>query len=488
MRSRKLHRISVGHGRELASLCSRLPSLPLEQLQQQATLVERLRQWCERALQTSHLVAVASTLANEMDASDAELEALGLPVDLLELFPSWRRGSRDGFRPRGLGIGLLPAGAGEPLGTLRLQLSSIGGSVAIALVLVRDMLRRMDPGVQLCVTVEPGANIDGLRALVRSFHPSADLRVRFVEGRTVTLFAQDNALAARAGDGSPVLLVPRGFMRGRLRAEDELSPDEARAMFDVEVIRSSLYWEGGNMVHDAERCLVGVDTICENMARVGLTAAEVLAILRAELGTEVVPLGDLAAARFDAGEDRVEPSGQAAFHLDLDLCLLGKLGRKRKPRALIADPSTGLDVMDLVLARQRLFTGHFVPPSTARELIAAEYEAFAHARHPKLLGYCATLEELGYAVEGVPDLRIDPKENLFATVNLDFGYCNVLPGIWRGRPAVYYLPWGLGDLDRLAEERFRAVGAHPVRLASTGDVASSLMQLLGGLHCFCGQL
>jgi len=112
-----------------------------------------------------------------------------------------------------------------------------------------------------------------------------------------------------------------------------------------------------------------------------------------------------------------------------------------------ARPARGLELLPAVLAYKTLFANHFVPPSRARQLITAEYDGFARERHPKLLAYGATLEKLGYHVFGVPDLWIDPMENLFRPVNLDFGYCNVLPGLWHGRPAVYYLPWGIRALD-----------------------------------------
>jgi hypothetical protein len=87
----------------------------------------------------------------------------------------------------------------------------------------------------------------------------------------------------------------------------------------------------------------------------------------------------------------------------------------------------------------------------------------------------------------MPDLRIDPNENLFASVNLDFGYCNVLPGLCRGKAAVHYLPWGIEDMDRTAAARFRAAGVEPVCIA-TAPVANALMLLRGGLHCFSGTL
>jgi type II restriction/modification system DNA methylase subunit YeeA len=98
------------------------------------------------------------------------------------------------------------------------------------------------------------------------------------------------------------------------------------------------------------------------------------------------------------------------------------------------------------------------------------------------------LEGLGYRVEGVPDLRIELRENLFQTVNLDLCYANVLPGLWRGEPAVHFLPYGLAALDAEAERRYRAAGVRPVRVSSTPLVANSLMLCRGGLRCFAGQL
>ena len=92
-----------------------------------------------------------------------------------------------------------------------------------------------------------------------------------------------------------------------------------------------------------------------------------------------------------------------------------------------------------------------------------------------------------YAVFGVPDLRVDPKMDVFRRVNLDFGFCNVLPGLRQGRPAVYHFVSGVRALDADASHRIRLTGAEPVAVASS-EVASTLMQLQGGLHCCCGSL
>ncbi len=463
-------------------------SVRLQDLRRRASQLRRLRQWCRAALATAHLTEVARLLHQKLDATDDDLDALGLPVNLLQLFPRWREGRRTGFRAPDLGLRPAPMGAGQPIGGLRLQLTPSSESASLALILLRDLLRATDPAVSIHVMVQPGANLSGLAELALSFSPDAGRRVRFVEGLTSTVFSQDNALPGRDRDGEPALLIPREFLRGTIRAGDELTRDAAERMFGVRVVASRLHWQGGNLVCDGERHLIGVDTIGENMARLGLTAGEVAALFEGELGCPVVPMGDLTTFRYDADRGSIEASGQAEFHIDFDIALLGRFGRKRKPRALVADPALGIDLMPRVLERRSLISGHFVPPDEARQLIEAEYVAFAAERHPRLLGYAETLEGLGYEVVGLPDLRMEMSEKLFSTVNLDFGYCNVLPGLNRGRPAVHFLPFGLTELDRTAVERYRKAGVVPVRASRNPRVANTLMSLRGGLRCFCGRV
>ncbi len=476
---------------ELAALAAETGPVSAAELRRHSTLWERYRSWCRRALAETHLATVASHVCRTLRFDLSDLADLGIPVDVLQWFPAWAAGSRKGFRPRGGGLKPAPAGADQPVGWLRVQLSPAAGTIPYALTLLRDLLRRLDPSVRFTVVVEPGGNLAGLRRLVKQFHAGAagraEQRVHFAELRSMTLFAQDNARPARDASGNPVLLIPRAFRRGDPRAEDELAPEEAERAFGIPVVRSQLYWEGGNLVQDGERCLVGVDTIAENVCRLGLSAAEVLALFTAELGCVVVPLGELSRARFDVEKDRLVASGQAAFHLDLDVSLLGRWGKARRPRALVADAARGLEFLPAVRARRNLGAGLFLPASQARQLIETEYDAYARQRHPQLLAYAATLEQLGYRVIGVPDLRIDPRENLFGPGNLDFGYCNVLPGLCRGRPAVYYLPWGIRALDREARQRLQSAGVVPVRVSSP-RIANGLMSLCGGLHCFCGRL
>ena len=472
---------------ELHALVTSIGGHSAAEIVEHAAQLERYRADVRRALSTSHLVTVASELSRALRCDLGTLEALGVPVDLLECFPGWRSGSRSSFQPGASDLRLAPSGASVPLETVRLQLSPASGTIPYALLLLRDLLRVLDPATRFVVVVEPGANLDALNALATRFHPAAAARVRFVPLRCITVFAQDNARAARDRDGRPVMLVPRGFGAGGHRAEDELDPAGAEHAFGVRVLRSRLFWEGGNVVHDAVRCLVGVDTLAENAARLGLAFEEVIAMLAGEFGVPVTPLGRASASRFDPMTGRQAESGQASFHIDLDVSLLGQVGRGRRPRALVADAARGLDYVAAVLGVRRLISGHFLPPADIRRHLRAEYEASAEARHPLLREYASLVEGLGYRVIGMPDLRIAPEMDVFQRVSLDFGFCNVLPGLRRGRPAVAHFVSGVRALDADAGRRFRLAGVAPVPVCAP-EVASALRLLQGGLHCCVGTM
>jgi hypothetical protein len=458
-----------------------------ERMLESAGLLQRVRAAIRRTLAATHLVDVACELAERRRWPLSTLGALGVPVDLLDCFPQWRRGSRTPFAPGLNDLRLAPVGAARPLGTLRLQLSPMPGTIPFALRLLRDLVRRVDRTTRFVVVVEPGADLDALSKVAGRLEAGAQTRIRFVPLRTISVFAQDNARAARDAQGRPVLLVPRSFRATGARADDEMDPSVAERAFGVPVRRSRLYWEGGNVVHDDDRCFVGADTLAENTGRLGLTRDELIDLFEVEFGMPVAVLGRAGVARYDADADRLSASGQASFHLDLDVAMLGRIGRARNPRALVADAARGLDFVDDVLAERGLVTGHFLPPSDIRRHVRAEYEAYATTRHPLLLEYAATLGDHGYGVVGVPDLRVDPDMDVFRRVNLDFGYCNVLPGSRKGRPAVHHFVSGIGALDADASRCMRLAGVDSVPV-STPDVASALMLLYGGLHCCCGTI
>ena len=451
-----------------------------------AGAVAGLLGWVRRGLGRAHLVDVAAALHHQLGLELDGLRQLRLPVDLLADFPRWRRGSSVGFAPRALGLRLVPGGSGHPVGTARLQVSTPWGGTALTLSLAHDLLRRLDPATRVVVLLDPETRADDVRRLARE-SLGRQPRLRLVEADFGSIFARDNAVAARDRRGRPVLLVPRSLRTERDPDAPPLDAAAARRRLGVRVVRSRLYWHGGNVLFDGEALLIGADTITENVSRLGLTAGEVVRLLQAELGREVVVLGT-PGGRFDHGRNRVEPSGQASYHIDLDVALLGR-GAGGRPTALLADPRRGLALLPAALAHPRLAPAGHPAPARARAQLAREYHAAARERGPALRGYRARLAGLGYRVVGVPELRTRPhRETVLALSPRDLVYCNVLPGLNRGRPAVHYLPWGIPALDAEAARRLRAAGVRPVRVASTAVLATAMMDRAAGLRCFCGAM
>jgi len=482
--------ISAAHRRALEARIRPLGAARVREIVRHGGLSEALREWTRRALAEHHLVTVAHALAEalELDADADALEQLGLPVDLLACFPGWRAGSRAGFSPGAPTARLAPRGASTPIGRIRVQLSHQAVTVPCALLLVQGLLRALDPSVRLVVVAEPGVNLAGLWELLEELVADAVDRVQVVEMPTATVFAQDNARIARAPDGSPILLIPRSFGAWGVRREDALDPDAARAVFGRPVQRTRLHWEGGNVLSDDRTLLVGADTIAQNVSLLGLTPEEVIACLGADLGATPVVLGDVTEARWDLETEELRGSGQASFHIDLDVSLLGEVAPGGRRVALVADPARGLDLVDHVLSRRALLRGHALSPARVAAQLEAEFDAYARERHPRVLAYAAILEELGYEVVGMPDLRVSPRDNVFGLENLHFSYCNVLPALHRGRPAVHYLPWGIAALDRDARRQLEAAGVVPIPITRRALLANRLMMFSGGLHCVCGPL
>jgi hypothetical protein len=473
---------------ELRALRRQCGALACAELLTHAGAIARLLAWTRNALSSSHLVAVAHALHRTLGAGVDDLRTLRVPVDILREFPAWRTGSRAGFRPVPLGVTPRPAGAREPLRAIRMHVAPADGMTPLALTILRGLLARLDGAVRFVLFVEPEVDLDRLQELARAYGAWDERRVRLVAVRSATLYSQDNARAAVDAHGFPVLQLPRAFRPELGRDEESMSASEAERALGVRVIQSRTYWEGGNVLHDETHCLVGADTIAENRVRLGLTTDEATRLLEADLGVAVHALGDASTARYDADRDGVAPSGQATFHIDLDVALLGRVGRGRRPVALLADPARGLRLLDGVLRDRRTTARHLIAPARIRRPLAAEYQASANERTPILAGYRKTLERLGYLVIGMPDLRLRREKSVFGETRLDFTYCNVLPGLNAKRATVHYLPWGIRALDRAAEARFRAAGVTPVAVSSDPAVAHALMRYSAGLHCFCGSL
>lgn len=253
-------------------------------------------------------------------------------------------------------------------------------------------------------------------------------------------------------------------------------------------MRSSLYWEGGNIVSDDICCFIGVDYIRENMTRLGLSKDEVISLFQAEFGSEIEFLGSFEDSTYTPGVPRPVSTGQASFHIDLDLHLLGIVDPDKEPVALIASPELGLQHADFVLSKPSLVKDHFMSESHARKHISFGYTSYGEERIEYLKSYRKALKHRGYRIVDVPDLRINPNDNLFSTRNLNFCYANVLSAKHKGFPSIFYLPYRAHPLDELAETAYKAAGCRVVRVSQTARLANLLMLLNGGLRCACSQI
>jgi hypothetical protein len=314
-------------------------------------------------------------------------------------------------------------------------------------------------------------------------------RVRFVSADFGTIFARDNAMAGRDGQGRPILLIPRTL---RTTVVSDAKPLDVRAterQLGVRVAKSRLHWHGGNILFDGTTLAIGADTIAENVTRLGLSQNEVIDILAAEFGKDITVLGDPASGHFDHEHNRIRSSGQASYHVDLDVVLLGRT-RSRPPTALVADLRAGLTFLPDVLARRGSgAAAPYLATPGAKALVAAEYRLTARQRTTILTAYAETLSSRGYRVIRVPQLQTrGTQEGPGGLPGWDFVYCNVLPGLNRGRPAVHYTPWKIPPLDAAAAQAFRRAGVRPVPISRTAYLASAMMERAAGLRCFCGTL
>ena len=421
---------------------------------------------------------------------DEVLAALGLPLDVLRMFRDPADAGSFAFRPAAPGARLLAESPAEPLGHLRLQLPESAPCVALGLKLLRALLETLPGATRFTVLARPGADHRRLDILLRRW--GADpARVRFAGFPVAKLFARDNACCVVSGDGSPSLLLPRAD--ARFDDDTDLHEhDDAQAVSEalaMPVLRSGLPWEGGNLLYDGHAAVVGANTIADAMNQLGLSEEQAVGALGEEFGVNFTVLGDVGEARAlhaaaIAGErpPYLLAGGQADFHVDLDVCLLGRCDGV--PTAVVADPDLGLEHLPAVLAHAPLFEHHHLPPRDMRRLLAVDLEATAAFRRPRLAAHARTLASLGYRVLRQPDLRLDPEHDSLGRVNTCFNYCNVLSGRQPdGSRTVYLLHYGVPALDEAASATFSGLGLAVAPVAADGVTPNELMMLGGGLHC-----
>jgi hypothetical protein len=292
-------------------------------------------------------------------------------------------------------------------------------------------------------------------------------------------------------DGTTAVMLPRATNNGR--KGDQLSPEKLSGLLGIPVLASKLYWEGGNVLFDGQTCVIGAKTIAYNVTHLGLDEQQVREAFRLEFGARILVLGNLKLAIESARAEENAPSdsesGQADFHIDLDICLLGPTAGRGRPVVAIADPLAGAKYQGAVLRQRDLFEHHFLPAREMRHYFGQMLQATIERRVPALEGYSRTLRAAGYDLVGVPDIRLAPEFNYLARVNMSFNYCNVLPAAKRsGRPAIYLFHYGIPTLDKAVDSVYRSCGLKPVPIGVDVTSAHELLLLGGGLHCLCSKM
>lgn len=412
------------------------------------------------------------------------MPALGIPDAVVRAFADWN--DQESFQYEALkdGLKLVPETCQHPVKMIRIQLTH-DGPVCIGLRTLRDLLAGLDHSVRLLVTVKPGFSETKVRELLQTFPNYEADRILFWEHSHQTLFAQDNARLARVGDNS-LLLLPGHASAHR--------PGDSLYGAPIPSLRSSLHWEGGNVLCDGRHVFVGANSIAANIRGLGLTEEQVRTAFSVEMGYPCVVLGDVAlaldkAARGDRGvaTRHAVDGGQADFHIDLDVCLLGNHPRTGLPMVALADPVLGYDYREEVLAQDELFQGHFCSPAEARELYRESLDRSVLRRRTLLESYLQRFEELGYDVIKMPDLRVLSDENYLARQNFTFSYCNALALNMAATPTVCLLPTGLKEMEAKVEQLYGEVSVK-VQWIGEAEAAQELMAMRGGLHCFCSIL
>ncbi|MHB2019691.1 MAG: agmatine deiminase family protein [Candidatus Xenobia bacterium] len=252
----------------------------------------------------------------------------------------------------------------------------------------------------------------------------------------MTLWARDTALLMRREAGAEVLLLPRSF-RGDGQVNASLNrvtvhgAAQAPALLqdEIPVCRSSLNFEGGDVIPGRTRVLIGGATVAQNVAELHLSREAVVQRFEAELGLPVVV---------------VEP--QPDFHLDLGITLLDE------ETVAVADPRStrhpDLEVMQKVTAERHL---------------ADRYDAAA-----------AALRNAGFTVVRLPNLCGLSLSTPYLTYN------NVL--IEQAR--VYMPTYGYDAIDEAARCVYRAHGYQVVDMPS----ARLSTRLCGAVRCAAGEL
>ena len=366
--------------------------------------------------------------------------------------------------------------AGPELGALRVVASSTGRIRALRLqwpeefqepafsaqkAVFHDILTRLPADVVVHVVAE-GLAAAALPALLAEW-PIVDPGRIHIHGlhlhstpeqlyEPMTMWARDGAILMQTAEGAEVLMLPRSF-RGDGQVDSKLNrrvlqgtgaaPARLQqALPDLMVRRSSLSFEGGDVIASQRAVLLGGQSLAANMIELRLSREAVLEQFVQLMGVPVIA---------------IEP--QPEFHLDLGFTFLDE------DTIAVADP--GLS-MGLVANRPDLAP---LVQATRDKQLSEKYDRAARR-----------LAELGYRICRLPNLCGLGLTTPYLTYN------NVLLENYldQGLPVkkVYLPVYDVPELDEVARETFRKHGFQVVDMPS----ARLSTKLWGAIRCATGDL
>lgn len=429
-------------------------------------------------LAVKSLSTVVKELFADNEIDHGLMQSFGVPEKIVSHFAEAREecGLESGFQ-------LVEETPFRQVNRVRVQLTQ-DAPVCVGLKALFALLKAFGDRLSVVATIKPGADLDPLAQLIhQEVGATCAGAVSFLRQGHQTLFAQDSAKLVRNELSQTALWVPK-------QGSSHRSADQMQPGF-LPLVPSALNWEGGNLLCDGYRLVVGANSVASSMRALGLTEDEVLKVFAAESGYRPLVLGSVEGALHSA--ERAESGfkvshavdgGQADFHLDVDCCLIGREKEVGEPVALLADPEGGLAYLKDILDRADLFEDHFLSPDRARSLYQLLLDRTLERRVELLNLYHRQLRAEGYRIVRLPDLRLCSDFNYLARKNLFFGYCNAFVFRDQSRPTAALFPLGLPSLEEEVERRYSELG---VSVAWVGDpiLGEEMASMRGGLHCFC---
>jgi hypothetical protein len=326
-------------------------------------------------------------------------------------------------------------------------------------MVVHDVLTRLPHDVVVHIVAE-GMSAPALRSLLEGWRISNPDRVhihilqlhstpeRWYQ--PMTMWSRDGAILMRSARGRDVLLLPRSFRRdgqvdrslNRVVVQGTGAAPAllASALPELEVRRSGLIFEGGDVVASRRAVLLGGDSVAASCAELGLSRDEVVERFTRELGRPVIV---------------IEP--QPEFHVDLGFTFLDD------DTVAVADPDAAMQ-----LASQ-------LPGNELAEMVLATQQKQLAAKYDRA---AAMLAQLGYRVCRVPNLCGIGLSTPYLTYN------NVLIEQYGDVRRVYMPVYDVPLLDEAAREVYRQHGFTVMDMPS----ARHSTKLWGAIRCATGEL